>query len=292
MKFSLSLAYADPHEVVDLARTAESTGFVGIAMGEHLLHPVNITSDYPYKATPDGPRSIDHNAPLLHTWATAGAILGSTTTLRFLTSVALLLLRPPLESANAAATLSGISGNRFSFGVGLGWMREEYDALGVPWDDRGARFDEALAIMDRAWQGVSQRHEGEHYTYEAMGTNPTPAVPVPLYFGGHADAAMKRGAARGDGWICAPRLDAVKHQIETITQLRGAEGRSDKPFEFVAMIKQPDPAIIRELHGYGVTHFIVSSPWRPDVAQAGGADKVTALADLGTTLQKIGADLS
>ncbi|MFC7504919.1 TIGR03619 family F420-dependent LLM class oxidoreductase [Nocardioides sp. CPCC 206347] len=291
MKFSLSLAYTDPHEVVTLAQTAENSGFTGIAMGEHLMHPVNIESDYPYKATPDGPRSIDHNAPLLHLWATAGAILGSTTTLRFMTSVYLLLLRHPLESANGAATLSNLSGNRFSFGVGIGWMKEEYDELGIPWEGRGARFDEALNIMDRAWQGVSERHEGKNYSISAMGTNPTPSTPIPMYFGGHAAPAMKRAALRGDGWICAPRPDAVKGQIETINQMRQEAGRDDRPFEYVAMIKQPDPALIRELRGYGVDHIIVSCPWRPDVARAGDAAKVDVLADLGATLQKIVVDL-
>jgi probable F420-dependent oxidoreductase len=292
MKYSLSLSYTNPHEVINLAQTAESAGFFGIAMGEHLLHPVEIASDYPYKATPDGPRSIDHNAPLLNLWTTAGAIMGSTTSLHFMTSLYLLLLRHPLVSANAAATLAGISGNRFIFGVGLGWMREEYDELGVPWSGRGKRFDEALDIMERAWNGVSEPHEGEHYSFKAMGTNPLPPAPVPLYFGGHAEAAMQRAADRGDGWMCAPRPDLVKHQVQTITEMRKAAGRDDRPFEFAVMLKQPDESLIGELAGVGIDHFIISCPWRPDLAnQTDPTDKAAALTDMGEKLRKIGASL-
>jgi alkanesulfonate monooxygenase SsuD/methylene tetrahydromethanopterin reductase-like flavin-dependent oxidoreductase (luciferase family) len=258
-------------------------------MGEHLLHPVNIESDYPYKPTPDGPRSIDHNAPLLNLWTTAGAIAGATTKLHFMTSLYLLLLRHPLVSANAAATLAGMSNNRFEFGVGLGWMREEYDELGVPWKGRGKRFDEALDIMEKAWNGVSEAHNGDHYSINAMGTNPLPPASVPLYFGGHSEPAMKRAAVRGDGWICPPRPDLVKLQVDTIREMRKTAGRSDRPFEFCVMLKRPDESLISELRGLGVDHFIISSPWRPDLATPNDTvDKVDVLKDLGETLRKIG----
>jgi probable F420-dependent oxidoreductase len=292
MKYSLSLSYSAPHELIDLAQAAESSGFFGIAMGEHVLHPVNIESDYPYKANPDGPRSIDHNAPLLHLWTTAGAIIGSTKNLHFMTSLYLLLLRHPLESANAAATLAGISNNRFVFGVGLGWMREEYEELGVPWRGRGKRFDEALGIMERAWNGVSEPHQGEHYSFNAMGTNPLPPAPVPLYFGGHAEPAMLRAAERGDGWVCAPRPDLVEEQVHAITEMRKAAGRDGRPFEFCAMLKQPDASLIGDLADAGIDHFIVSCPWRPDLAnRTDPHEKVAALTDMGEELRKIGADL-
>ncbi|MFD0094705.1 LLM class flavin-dependent oxidoreductase, partial [Bacillus cereus] len=266
--------------------------FFGIAMGEHVLHPVEINSDYPYKATPDGPRSIDHNAPLLNLWATAGAILGSTTDLHFMTSVYLLNLRHPLVSANAAATLAGISGNRFEFGVGIGWMQEEYDELGVPWKGRGKRFDEALDIMDRAWLGISEPHQGEHYSFAAMGTNPVPPAPVPLYFGGHTEPAMRRAVDRGRGWICAPRPEMARDQVATITERRKAAGKEDEPFEFCAMLKQPDASVIEDLAGIGIGHFIVSCPWRPDLSgPIDTVQKVDALKDMGESLQKILANL-
>ncbi|MGW6335972.1 TIGR03619 family F420-dependent LLM class oxidoreductase [Nocardia rhamnosiphila] len=292
MKYSLSLSYAAPHEVINLAQTAESTGFFGIAMGEHLLHPVDIASDYPYKATPDGPRSIDHNAPLLNLWTTAGAIIGSTKNLHFMTSVYLLLLRHPLVSANAAATMAGISGNRFEFGVGIGWMREEYDELGVPWQGRGKRFDEALDIMERAWNGISEPHEGENYSFKAMGTNPLPPAPVPLYFGGHSEPAMRRAVDRGRGWICAPRPDLAKEQVKVITEMRTVAGKQDHPFEFCAMLKQPDASLIGEMADAGIGHFIISCPWRPDLQnQTDPGEKLAALRDMGEGLRKIATNL-
>ncbi len=288
MKYSLSLAYAGPEELVDIAKTAEGAGFFAISMGEHVVHPVNIQSEYPYKAVPGGPRSIDHEAPLLNLWVTAGAVVAATTKLHFMTSVYLQLLRHPLISANAAATLAGMSGNRFVFGVGIGWMLEDYEALGIPTDNRGAHFDESLDIIDLAWKGISEPHKGRFYSFEAMGTNPVPPKPIPLYFGGHAEPAMRRAALRGDGWICAPRIDLMKDQIETIGRYREEYGTADKPFEFCAMMKQPDLAVIASLAGAGVSHIIVSSPWRPDVASVRpGESRLEALAALGATMQEM-----
>ena len=292
MKFSLSLSYTNPSEVVDLAQAAERMGFFGITMGEHLLHPVNIGSDYTYKSTPDGPRSIDHNTPLLNLWATAGAILGSTKHLHFMTAVCLLPLYHPIVSANAASTLAGMSNNRFALGVGIGWMREEYDELGVPWVGRGKRFDEALDVIERAWNGVSGPYEGEHYSISAMGTNPLPPAPIPLHFGGHSEAMMRRAADRGSGWICPPTPDAMLDQIRTITEMRNASGRENHPFEFSALLKQPDASLIRELASGGVEHFILSSPWRPEHAnQTDPGEKIPALTNLAQQMRKIGANL-
>jgi probable F420-dependent oxidoreductase len=288
MKYSLSMHYADPQDVIGIAKAAEESGFFAITVGDHVVHPVNIESDYPYKAVPGGPRSMDHEAPLLNPWVTAGSVVAATTKLHFMTSVYLLLLRHPLLSANAAATLAGISGNRFLFGVGIGWMREDFEALGIPQEDRGAHFDESLDIMDRAWKGISEAHKGRFYSFEAMGTNPVPPQPIPLYFGGHAEAAMRRAALRGSGWICPPRVDLMKEQVETMGRLREELGVADKPFEFVAMLKQPDLAVMEELAEVGVSHVIVSSPWRPDVAtMAAGETKPDAVAGLGSKLHEL-----
>lgn len=292
MKYSVNLSYTSPHEVIDLARTAELAGFHSITMGEHLLHPVNIDSDYPYKFKADGPRSVDHTAPILDFWTTAGTVLAATTKLRFMSSLYLLPLRHPLISANGAATLAGISNNRFTFGVGTGWMREEYDELGVPWEGRGKRFDEALDIMDKAWRGISEPYEGEHYSFGAMGTNPLPPAPVPLYFGGHSEVAMKRAVRRGSGWICAPKPGVVEEQFRTISEMRRSAGKADEPFEFCAMLKEPDEDLVRELAGIGVDHITVSVPWRPDLANpTDPKDNVATLKDLGAQLHKITASL-
>jgi probable F420-dependent oxidoreductase len=288
MKYSLSLAYADPQDVIGLAHVAEESGFFAIAMGEHVVHPVNIQSDYPYRAVPGSTRSIDHNAPLLNTWVTAGAVVGATTSLHFMTSVYLPLLRHPLLSGNAAATLAGISDSRFLFGVGIGWMREDFEALRVPQEARGQHLDECLDIMDRAWKGISEAHRGRFYSFEPMGTNPVPPRPIPLYFGGHAEPAMKRAAQRGSGWICPPRIDLMEQQVQTINQMRDEMGVAGNPFEFVAMLKKPDLAVMEQLAEVGVSHIIVSSPWRPDVAtMAPGQTKLDALAELGSTMHEL-----
>ena len=288
MKFSLSLSYTDPSEVVDVAQAAERLGFYSITMGEHLMHPVNVGSEYTYP----GPPSFDQNTPLLNLWATAGGILGSTKHLHFMSAVCVLPLYHPVVSANAASTLAGMSHNRFALGVGVGWLREEYDELGVPWTGRGKRFDEALDIIERAWNGVSEPYEGEHYSIKAMGTNPRPPAQIPLHFGGLAEAMMQRAADRGDGWICPPTPDLMLDQIRTINQMRRASGRENRPFEFSAIFKQPDASLIRELNSAGVKHFILSAPWRPEHAnQTDPGEKIPALTNLAQQMRKIGADL-
>lgn len=306
MKFSWSMAsFTNPHEVIELARVAEESGFHAVAFGEHLVHPLEIESDYPYKARPAGPpttstsseaavdpvragiRTIDENSVALNLWATAGAVLAATTQIKFMSTLALLPLRHPLVAANAAATLAGLSNNRFVFGVGLGWMREEYDALGVPWRERAGRFDEALEIMDRAWRGVSEPYEGKYFSFEAMGTNPTPPAPIPLYFGGHSEPMLKRAALRGDGWICAPKPGLAKEQMQVLREMRRSAGVDARPFELVAMLKEPDPSLVGELAGFGIDHFVFSSPWRPDLGHFDPADKIDALKELAAKARRV-----
>ena len=102
---------------------------------------------------------------------------------------------------------------------------------------------------------------------------------------------MRRAADRGDGWICAPGPD-VEGQVRTITEMRKTSDRSHRPFEFCAMLKQPDASMIAHLSGVGITHFIISSPWRPELAnQTDPGEKVPALKDLGEKLRKIDANL-
>jgi probable F420-dependent oxidoreductase len=264
MKFSLVISYIQPGELIEIAQAAERAGFHALAMGDHPVHPVDVAPTYPY-GDAKGTSSVQAHTPQLDPWVTAGVIAAATERLRFLTSVYLLLFRHPLVTAKAAATFQGASNGRLLFGTGLGWMPEEFACMGVPYAQRGKRFEEALDILEAMWAGGEVEHHGELYDFPAIGTNPTPTAPIPLYFGGHSERMMDRAARRGDGWICAPKLETMAQQIATVRERREAHGRADRPFEFVGMCHRAERSVVEQLASLGIEHLIVRSPWRPDL---------------------------
>ncbi len=281
MKYSLVLSYVQPDELVDVVQAAERAGFHGVSMGDHPVHPVDVAPTYPY-GDAKGTSSVRADTPQLDPWVTAGTIAAATTRLHFMTSVYLLLFRHPLVSAKAAATAIGVSGGRLTLGVGIGWMREEFEAMGVPYARRGAHLDEMLDILEKMWAGGEVEHHGEFYDFPAIGTNPTPSHPVPVYFGGHSDKMLERAANRGNGWICAPKLEVMEQQITTIRQRRAELGRDAEPFEFVGMCHKAEPSVVEALAGIGVDHVIVRSPWRPDLPTGPEqGEKLELIAELG-----------
>jgi len=290
MRYSLSMTYVDADEVIGIARALETAGFFALTMGDHPVHPVEIAPTYPYDDR--GTSSVTAETPQLDPWVSAGAAMAVTRDLRYMTTVYLALFRHPLVSAKAAVTLSGISGGRFLFGLGLGWMREEYDAMGASWPDRGDRFDEVLDIMAAVWRGGHVEHHGRFYDFPPIGTVPAPTAPIPLYFGGHSKRMMRRAAERGSGWICASALDVAVGQIKYIRSQRSALGVDHLPFEFVAMIPQISCPAMERLRDSGVEHVLVRAPWRPDlgIPQRTGP-KAEVVTEMGEELAQIATSL-
>jgi len=268
MKFSMILSSYLPHELPGIVRAVERSGFDGLSMPDHPVHPVKVAPTYPYgkKDGAASESSVSADSPQLDPWVVGGFLAAASPKLHYMTSVYLPLFRHPLATAKAIATLSGLlGGNRFVFGVGMGWMPEEFQCLGVPWTERGARLDEVLDILQLMWAGGEVEYHGRYYNFPAIGTNPVPPYPIPLYFGGHSDQMLVRAAKRGDGWICAPKPEMLEPQITRLRNLREELGRADKPFEFVAMCSRPEPAIIEKMASLGVTRVIMLTPWKPDL---------------------------
>ena len=144
-------------------------------------------------------------------------------------------------------------------------MREEFECLGESYEKRGARLDETLDILQKMWVGGEVEHHGRFYNFPAIGTNPAPPGPVPLYFGGHSDQMLIRAARRGDGWICAPKMEMVEPQIRCLRALREEFGRADKPFEFVGICVRPETEVIEKMTALGIGHVIMMSPWKPNL---------------------------
>jgi probable F420-dependent oxidoreductase len=291
MRYSLSVTYVQSDEMVDVARALERAGFFALTMGDHPVHPVEIAPTYPYDA--QGRSSVTARTPQLDPWVSAGAVAAATENLHYMTTVYLALFRHPLLTAKAASTLAGISGGRFLFGVGLGWMREEYEAMGVPWARRGAHLDEVLGILTAMWAGGEVSHTGEFYRFPPIGTAPTPPARIPLYFGGHSEQMMARAATWGDGWICAGEPELAATQIATIDARRRALDRDHLPFEYVAMVPRIDRDAVAVLADAGVRHVLVRAPWRPDLGgPPARGPKPEIVEDMGARLAHVVRDLA
>ena len=205
MKFALHFAnitFPDPEDAKRLAMAAEKAGFESLIVVEHVVWPTDYRSPYPYSATgklPGGP-STKLPDPLI--WmAYVGAV---TTRLRFLTGVLVLPQRNPLVLAKEVATLDHLTGGRVSLGIGVGWLKEEFEALGVPFDARGARTDDYIAAMRALWARDDASFEGRFVRFRGMSCNPKPkAGTVPFVIGGHSAAAARRAGRLGDGFFPA-----------------------------------------------------------------------------------------
>ena len=145
------------HDVVSIAVVAEQAGFDSLWLGEHILYPVGYESSHPPVATQGVERRsvIDGATNLNDVWVTMGALAVVTQRLQLVTGVHVLPLRHPLLTARASATMHDLSNGRFSLGIGVGWLREEFEALGASFEDRGNRFEEGVALL--RWRSPAVR---------------------------------------------------------------------------------------------------------------------------------------
>jgi probable F420-dependent oxidoreductase len=236
MKIGLVFFPARPQFMVPISRHADELGYDSVWLGEHLLFPVKIASQYPYDPSGSlGPPLT--TTPLFDPLITFAYIAGQTKKIQLGTSIYIAPLRHPIVVAKLVATLDALSGGRFILGTGVGWEKEEYDAIEAPWEHRGSRLEEMIEIMRRLWTEGRVAHKGKYYHFEETGFEPKPArAPVPILMGGESPVALKRAARFGDGWF------GVRHTPESaaaiIKRLRALRGR-DGPFEIVV---EPVPA--------------------------------------------------
>jgi len=201
--------YASPEWVREYCTTAEQLGFDSLWGVDHLVMPHHTDSDYtlgrkPAKIGDDavsGLLSPNYEMMTTLTW-----IAGFTERVKLGTAVAVLPIRNAVHNARALATLDVYSGGRVVYGVGVGWLREEAEAMGMPWDRRGARSEEHIALMRTLWcaEGDLVEFHGEFHDLPPMDPEPRPVQrPIPILIGGHSDIALERAGRIGDGWIAA-----------------------------------------------------------------------------------------
>lgn len=198
--FANTLGWATPSGAAEMAGAAESAGFESVWTVEHVVYPDGYESSYPYD--PSGKMAMAADTPLPDPLIWLTWVAAHSEKLRLATGILILPQRNPVVLAKQLATLDEIANGRMDLGVGVGWLREEFDALGIPWEARGRRTDEYIEAMRAVWDSDHASYDGEFASFSGISVNPKPVNGrVPVHIGGHTEAAARRAGRLGDGFF-------------------------------------------------------------------------------------------
>jgi probable F420-dependent oxidoreductase len=198
---ALGIGVGGRREVIDaVAVAAEAAGFSTLWAGEHVVMVDHSESRYPY--APDGRIGVPADADWLDPMIALSFAAAATRTIRLATGVLLLPEHNPVMLAKQAASLDCLSGGRLALGIGVGWSREEFVALGIPFERRGMRTDEYLTVMRTLWRDDPAAYAGEFVSFADIRVNPKPVRDgrIPIIVGGNSEAALRRVVEKPDGW--------------------------------------------------------------------------------------------
>jgi probable F420-dependent oxidoreductase len=257
MRFSYQIGMCDADHYLPLVKAAEEAGFDGITIPDSICYPKEASSKYPYNK--DGSREFLESVPFLESLIAIAAMAAVTSKVRFSTFVYKLAVRQAAVVAKQVQSIQLLSGNRLDFGVGISPWEEDFAVCGVPWEKRGKRFDEQIAILRGLETGEFFSHEGEMLQMPANKMCPSPTQKIPILIGGHADMALKRAARLGDGWMCAgASMEELTTYIARISDLREEYGTTDKPFKiFTTGAAAFSDEGIQRLEAIGVTDVVI-----------------------------------
>lgn len=230
-------AGANADGILEVARTAERLDFDAAWMFDHLFTPTDLDSKYPYSR--EGSYPLSAADPFFDPLGLFGVLSGATERIKFGTCVMIPTYRNPIVLGKIVATIENFAPGRIALGIGAGWMREEFEAVGLDASRRGARLDEYVRALRTVWSGEPSSFEGEFYSWTEAGMLPAPTQPVPLLIGGHVDAALKRAARLGDGWAAitgrgqGAGIDALAARIDVLQGFLEAEGRTLESFDIL-----------------------------------------------------------
>ena len=260
LQFVLGLTHAPVEELVELSRHAEACGFDVLSISDHLFFPTSLSSQYPYSKSHEVPWS--GTDPWGDPWCSIAAMAASTTEMSFMTNVFVLPLRDPFSVAKAVATCAVLSNDRVSIGVGVGWMKEEFDLVGRSFGDRGARTNEMIEILRLLWSGEAVGYEGDFYSFGPVQMSPAPKRPVPVFVGGESSAALDRAARLGDGFMPTPhRMASVLDLVCELERRRHRLGRGSQRFRIVAVVTDVQTVDEHAAMAKGGVTGMISVPW-------------------------------
>jgi probable F420-dependent oxidoreductase len=248
--------------MIGLAQLAESIGFESVWTFEHAIVPNAYESKYPY--SPDGKMGVTPETNFVDPFVALAAVATQTKTIRLGTGVNILSQANPLYVAKQAASLDFVSSGRFELGVGIGWLREEFQAAGTPFERRGARFDDYVQAMRKVWSGETVEHQSEFLDWTGFKSYPVPAQdPFPVVIGGTKGKAFERTARFGNGWF-APTAspEQLAPLIEQLEKACADVGRDPAEIKVTAMWfpNTDDLSDVEKYADMGVHRLVVPLP--------------------------------
>jgi len=261
MRFSYAESMTEPLFYAPLAIAAEEAGYDSMVVPDSICYPRDAVSTYPFN--PDGTREFLEDKPFLEPFTLIPALGAVTSRLRFVTFVLKLPVRDPVLTAKQATSTAVLTGGRLVLGAGTSPWREDYEVLGVDWAGRGRRMDESIAILRGLAAGGFFEYHGKVFDLPPVKIAPVPPAPIPVLIGGHSDAALRRAARLGDGWMHGGGDPAdLPGLLARLARFRAEEGTADRPFEVhVISADAYTPDGVRHLADQGVTDLIVGFRW-------------------------------
>ena len=261
MRFCYAESMIDPSFYAPLARAAEEAGFDSMVVPDSICYPEHSDGVYPFN--PDGTREFLEDKPFLEPFSLIPALGAVTERMRFITFVLKLPVRHPVLVTKQATSTAVLTGNRLVLGVGTSPWREDYDVLGVDWASRGRRMDEEIAILRGLAAGGYFSYHGKIFDLPPVKIAPVPSAPIPVLIGGHSDAALRRAARLGDGWLHGGGdLAGLPALLARLDEHRRQAGTAGRPFE-VHVISADAYTVdsVLRLAELGVTDVIVGFRW-------------------------------
>jgi probable F420-dependent oxidoreductase len=259
LMFVNSGPFSNPDLLAHLAKTAEQCGFESLWTVEHVVIPKDYQSLYPYSKSGKIPGGED--VPIPDPLLPLSYAAALTKTIRLATGVVILPQRHPLYLAKETASLDLLSGGRLILGVGSGWLEEEFDALGVEFDSRGPRTDEAIHAMRTCWRDDPSSFHGRHFSFGPLHSFPKPTRnDVPIHIGGHSPAAARRAGRLGDGFF--PAISEVSKLQKLFVIMRTAARHAGRDPDQIELSCMGPAAIdsVKALTDVGISRVIVAPP--------------------------------
>lgn len=265
MKFGLAFAntgpFAQAEGLVEMGQAAEAAGIESVWTVEHVIWPTDYDSTYPY--SPDGKMPGDSSSVIPDPMIWLSYLAAATKTIKLATGILILPERNPVVLAKSAATLASLSNDRLLLGIGVGWLKEEFEALGVPWEKRGKRTDEYIDVLRALWANDNAHFDGDYVGFQNVTSNPKPPTgSVPIVIGGHSKAAARRAGRSGNGFFPGKgSLADLAELFDVMNQTAADAGRDPSEIEITAPhpgLFGADPAAAaEELRSLGVARTII-----------------------------------
>ena len=285
MRFHQAVTFLPTLQALELAKEADTQGYDGIYVSDHMFFPRERTSRYTYSTREDGaPGFGDHWDPDTDwpdTWCLISAMAAVTEHVQFTTGVYVAPARDLVTVAKQVGTAAVIASGRVALGVGVGWCKEEFDATGQDFTTRGKRLDDMIPALRALWAkpepGGWVEYHGPYYDAPAMRMEPSPPGPIPIIGGGHSAPALRRAATLCDGWVAAGAYnpDQARDYLGQLDEARRRAGRQGEPFSvYLSLWAKPDADLYRSFEEkHGVTDILCAPAMTAKVDPADSPDK-------------------